>query len=75
VLIEKKFIDKVKVIPVSTLPQVIDHALEGKGKKELLKKLKAMKPLDITAKVELESEKKVDTSNNSIDTDKRDIVK
>jgi len=65
VLIEEKFVDKVEVIPVSTLPEVIKYALEGKGKKELLKKLKALKPLDISAKVELESEKKVNTANRS----------
>ncbi len=63
VLIENKFKDKIEVVTVSTLPEVIEHALKGKGKKELLKKLKALKPLDITGKVELESEKKVNAAN------------
>jgi len=63
VLIENKFKDKIEVVSVSTLPEVIEQALEGKGKKELLKKLKALKPLDITGKVELESEKKVNAAN------------
>ena len=73
VLIEDKYKEKVQVIPVSTLPEVIDHALEGKGKKELLKKLRAMKPLDITAKVELDSEKKVSTANKD-GIDNKDII-
>ena len=59
VLIEDKFKKDVEVIPVSTLTEVIDNALEGPGKKDLLRKLKEMKPLDVTAKVELESESKV----------------
>jgi Lon-like ATP-dependent protease len=62
VLIEDKFKDKVKVIPVATLTDVIDQALIGEGKKALLKKLKALKPLNITAKVELESERKISPS-------------
>ena len=63
VLIEDKYKDKIKVIPVETLTEVIDNALVGAGKKELLKKLKAMKPLKITGKVELESEKKIIASS------------
>jgi Lon-like ATP-dependent protease len=59
VLVEDKFKDKVEVIPVETLPEVIEHALVGEGKQQLLKKLKAMKPLRVTGKVELESEKKI----------------
>ena len=55
-----------EVIPVKTLTEVIENALEGPGKEELLKKLKAMKPLAVSAKIELESEKKVNPS--SIDT-------
>ncbi len=69
VLIEEKYKDKVKIIPVSTLPDVIEHALEGKGKKQLLKKLKSLKPLDITGKMELESEKNVNVSHTSKDED------
>ena len=68
VLIEDHYKDKVEVIPVATLIDVIKNALEGPGKEELLKKLKAMKPLNVSAKIELESEKKVNPS--SIDTKK-----
>ena len=59
VLIEDKYKDKIQVIPVETLPDVIEYALVGKGKKQLMKKLKAMKPLQVSGKVELESEKKI----------------
>lgn len=59
VLIEDKFKDCVKVVAVETLSDVIEHALVGEGKDKLLKKLKNMKPPKITAKVELESEKKI----------------
>ena len=41
------------------MTDVIENTLTGSGKKELLRKLKAMKPLRITGKVELESEKKI----------------
>jgi Lon-like ATP-dependent protease len=59
VLIEDKYKDKIKVIPVETLPEVIDNALVGIGKEKLLKKLRAMKPLHVSGKIELESEKKI----------------
>jgi Lon-like ATP-dependent protease len=59
VLVEDKFKKDIEVIPVETLTEVIDYTLSGSGKKELLKKLKAMKPLRVTGKVELESEKKM----------------
>ena len=59
VLIEDTYKDKIKVIPVETLNEVIDNAFSGAGKNKLLKKLKDIKPLKITAKVELESEKKI----------------
>ena len=59
VLVEDKYKDKIEVIPVDTLTEVIENALEGPGKKELLKKLKEMKPLDVSAKVDLESEEKI----------------
>jgi len=59
VLVEDKYRDKIKVIAVDTLTEVIENALEGPGKKELLKKLKEMKPLDVSAKVDLESEEKI----------------
>lgn len=61
VLVEDKY-RKIEVIPVETLTDVIDNALVGAGKKELLKKLKAMKPLIVTGKVELESEKRLTAS-------------
>ena len=63
VLIEDKYKGDIEVIPVSTLPEVIDIALEGKGKKELLKKLRAMKPPEISGKVELESEKDIKSAH------------
>ncbi|MCK4995325.1 MAG: ATP-dependent protease LonB, partial [Thermoplasmatales archaeon] len=57
VLVEDKYKKLVEIIPVETLTDVIENTLTGSGKKELLRKLKAMKPLRITGKVELESEK------------------
>jgi len=57
VLIEDKYKDKVKVVPVETLSEVITHALTGPGKEELLKKLRDMKPPKVGGKVDLESEK------------------
>ena len=62
VLVEAKYSDLIEIIPVATLPQVIENALTGPGKDKLLKKLKAMKPLDVTAKIELESEKKINAA-------------
>jgi Lon-like ATP-dependent protease len=59
VMVEDKFKDMIKVIPVETLPDVVENALIGHGKDDLLRKLKAMKPLKITGKVELESEKAI----------------
>jgi Lon-like ATP-dependent protease len=59
VLIEDKYKDQIEVIPVDTLPEVIEIALVGKGKEQLLKKLKAMKPLHVSGKIELESDKKI----------------
>jgi Lon-like ATP-dependent protease len=66
VLIEDKFSEKVKVVPVETLSEVIDNALVGPGKEELLRKLQQMKPPKITGKVELDSEKKMTFPNMSI---------
>jgi Lon-like ATP-dependent protease len=62
VLIEDKYKGKVQVVSVETLTDVIENALIGKGKEELLKKLKDMKPPKITGKIELESEKKITAS-------------
>ena len=59
VLIEDKYKDKIEVIPVETLSEVIDNALMGTGKKDLLDKLKKLKPPKIEGKVELESEKNI----------------
>jgi ATP-dependent Lon protease len=62
VLIEEEYINEVKIIPVETLTDVLENALIGEGKEELLTKLRAMKPLKIVGKVELESEKKATDS-------------
>jgi Lon-like ATP-dependent protease len=60
VLIEEQYKDKIEIIPVGTLTEVIENALvDGEGKDKLLTKLRAMKPLKITGKVELDSEKKM----------------
>lgn len=39
VLIEERYKNKVEIIPVSTLSEVLEHALVGKGKKGLLDKM------------------------------------
>ena len=71
VLIEDKYKDQIEVIPVDTLPEVIEIALIGKGKEQLLKKLKAMKPLHVSGKIELESDKKIILPNTkTIDSSK-----
>jgi len=59
VLIEDKYKRNIEIIPVETLTEVIDNTLVGEGKAKLLRKLRDMKPLKITGKVELESEKKM----------------
>jgi len=56
VLIEEKYKDKIKIIPVETLRDVLENALVGKGKKRLLKKLESLQP-SVVSKVDLESEK------------------
>jgi len=66
VLIEDKFSEIITVVPVETLSEVIEHALVGPGKEELMKKLQQMKPPKITGKVELESEKKMTFPNMNI---------
>ncbi|UCF12699.1 MAG: ATP-dependent protease LonB [Thermoplasmatales archaeon] len=58
VLIEDKYKGKVEIVPVETLSDVLENALIGEGKDELLRKLKIMRPPKIVGKVELESEKK-----------------
>ncbi len=68
VLIEEKYKGKIEIIPVETLNDVLENALVGEGKEELLRKLKAMRPLRIVGKVELESEKKkTDTHLKPVD--------
>ncbi len=42
VLIEEEYKDKVEVIPVSTLKEVLEYALEGEGKEKLIEKLGKM---------------------------------
>jgi Lon-like ATP-dependent protease len=59
VLIEDNLKQQIEVIPVETLTEVIENTLIGQGKEHLLSKLRDMKPLDITGKVELDSEKKI----------------
>lgn len=39
VLIEERYKNKIEIIPVSTLSEVLEHALVGKGKKGLLDKM------------------------------------
>jgi Lon-like ATP-dependent protease len=58
VLVEEKYKEIVEIIPVETLSDVLENTLVGEGKKQLLEKLRAMRPLKISGKVELESEKK-----------------
>lgn len=64
VLLEDNYKDKITIIPVETLTNVIDQALIGEGKEDLVKKLKNMKPPKITGKIELESEKKITARQN-----------
>lgn len=40
VIIENEFRDKIRIIPVSTIDEVLEYSLVGSGKKELLNKLK-----------------------------------
>jgi Lon-like ATP-dependent protease len=63
VLIEEKYKDKIEIIPVNTLTDVLKNALTGSGKQELLKKLKEMRPPRITGKIELDSETKISNQN------------
>jgi Lon-like ATP-dependent protease len=45
VLIEEKYKDKIAIIPVSNITEVLDHSLVGSGKKKLLKKIKDLAKL------------------------------
>jgi len=59
VLIEDNLKKDIEVIPVETLTDVIENTLIGPGKEHLLSKLRDMKPLNVTGKVELDSEKRI----------------
>lgn len=59
VLIEEEYQNKIEIIPVETLKDVLEKSLVGKGKRRLLKKLEDIQP-SAMSKVELESEKKVE---------------
>lgn len=56
VLIEDEYKDKVEIIPVETLKDVLENVLVGSGKKRLLKKLESLQP-SVVSKVDLESER------------------
>jgi Lon-like ATP-dependent protease len=56
VLIEGEYQNKVEIVPVETLTDVLQRALTGRGKQVLLKKLQSIQP-SVTSKVSLESEK------------------
>ncbi|PKK85488.1 MAG: ATP-dependent protease LonB [Thermoplasmata archaeon HGW-Thermoplasmata-1] len=60
VLIEKEYADSVEIVPVKTIKEVLENALTGKGKAELLKKLEMFHPTIVSAKMPLESEKELD---------------
>ncbi len=62
VFIEDKFKDRIEIIPVETITEVIDNALIGPGKDALLRKLQNLKPPKVSGKIELESEKKLTSS-------------
>jgi len=64
IFIEDKYKDRIEVIPVETIIDLINHALIGPGKQNLLKKLKDMKPPKIIGKVELESEEKISSTQD-----------
>jgi Lon-like ATP-dependent protease len=59
VLIEDKYKEKIKIIPVETLTDVLENALVGEGKEDLLRKLKEMRPPKIIGKLETETDHKI----------------
>jgi Lon-like ATP-dependent protease len=65
VLIEDKYKKLIEIIPVETLTDVLQTALVGPGKDELLRKLKEMRPPKIIGKVELESDRMKKTAVRS----------
>ena len=64
VFIEEKYKNKIEIIPVETLTEVIENALVGEGKQNLVKRLKDMKPPKVSAKIELESEEKISSQQD-----------
>ncbi|MEF8878977.1 MAG: ATP-dependent protease LonB [Candidatus Thermoplasmatota archaeon] len=64
VMIEDKYKDKVEVIPVETLTDVVEHAFAEPGKSTLVKKFKKMKPLNVSGKVDLESEEEMESEKD-----------
>jgi Lon-like ATP-dependent protease len=56
VLIEDEYKNKIDIIPVETLKDVLEYVLVGRGKKRLLKKLESLQP-SVISKVDLESER------------------
>ncbi len=71
VLIEDKYKKIIEIIPVETLTDVLQTALVGNGKEELLRKLKEMRPPKIIGKVELESERK--TQKTALQSNKKKV--
>jgi Lon-like ATP-dependent protease len=65
VLIEDKYKEIIEIIPVETLTDVLQTALIGEGKEELLRKLKIMRPPKIIGKVELETERTIHAPRSS----------
>jgi Lon-like ATP-dependent protease len=57
VILEREYAKNIKVIPVSTLKEVLEYALTGTGKDELLDKLEKFEPSKVLGKVDLDSEK------------------
>ncbi len=56
VLIEEQYQDKITIVPVTTLKDVLENALVGTGKQKLLNRLASLQSVVID-KVELESER------------------
>jgi Lon-like ATP-dependent protease len=57
VLIEEHYQNKIEIIPVATLTDVLENALVGKGKKKLLTRLASLQSI-VSDKVELASERR-----------------
>ncbi|HID25464.1 MAG TPA: ATP-dependent protease LonB [Thermoplasmata archaeon] len=59
VVVGDKYKGKIEIIPVETLRDVLENALTGRGKKELMQKISQMRPPKVSGKVELESERQL----------------